>query len=294
MGEATFGGEMSRGAGLVCESLGDGPTVLLVHAPQPAGGRDEWAELAPRLAAAGYRVVAGDLPGFGDQPAEPRLYRAAEMIEAVTTLLRETAREPVHLVARGYAVAYAVEAAARMPGAVASLVAILPRGLDEPAFDPALYERYAHPLLGPPRLLAATSGPVIAQRLRDRAWFDPTRVTRDLVRAHRRRLRKPGGRHLLASLAAGALRHDVRQAWCDLAVPCLLLWGEACDDPPLAEAERWLMPLRPGAPFFMLDGRPSGVWKTSVTYRTIPDTRQLPHREAAEQTAQAVLAHLSS
>lgn len=47
-----------------------GPTVVLVHG---LGGRaDDWRNLAPYLAAAGYRVYMPDLPGFGrsEQPAE--------------------------------------------------------------------------------------------------------------------------------------------------------------------------------------------------------------------------------
>ena len=48
---------------------GDGPDVLLVH----AGIADSrmWEPLAERLVAAGYRVVAPDLRGFGHTPLEP-------------------------------------------------------------------------------------------------------------------------------------------------------------------------------------------------------------------------------
>lgn len=48
-----------------------GPVVVLLH----GGGADSaslsWAEVGPRLAVAGYRVVAPDHPGFGQSPLPP-------------------------------------------------------------------------------------------------------------------------------------------------------------------------------------------------------------------------------
>ena len=42
---------------------GDGPPVLLVHGHPRTGAT--WHRVAPRLAAAGYRVVCPDMPGYG-------------------------------------------------------------------------------------------------------------------------------------------------------------------------------------------------------------------------------------
>ena len=46
------------------DELGSGPAVVLLHAG--ITDRRMWASLLPRLAARGYRVIALDLPGFGD------------------------------------------------------------------------------------------------------------------------------------------------------------------------------------------------------------------------------------
>ena len=57
--------ELERaGASLVGDAVGQGPTVLLLH----AGGerRRVWAPIAQRLAAAGFRAVAYDLRGHGE------------------------------------------------------------------------------------------------------------------------------------------------------------------------------------------------------------------------------------
>jgi pimeloyl-ACP methyl ester carboxylesterase len=48
---------------LALEEVGEGPAVVLLHAG--IADRTMWRRLMPELAAAGYRVVAIDLPGFG-------------------------------------------------------------------------------------------------------------------------------------------------------------------------------------------------------------------------------------
>ena len=48
------------------DDLGTGPVVLLLHAG--VADRRMWAEQLKPLSAAGYRVIALDLPGFGEAP----------------------------------------------------------------------------------------------------------------------------------------------------------------------------------------------------------------------------------
>lgn len=49
------------------DDVGAGPSVVLLHAG--VADRRMWADLLPAVAAAGYRAVAVDLPGYGDAPA---------------------------------------------------------------------------------------------------------------------------------------------------------------------------------------------------------------------------------
>ncbi|HUA12411.1 MAG TPA: alpha/beta hydrolase [Solirubrobacteraceae bacterium] len=52
---------------LPCDVVGDGPALILLHAG--VADRRMWSDLLAPLAQAGYRVVAVDLPGFGDADA---------------------------------------------------------------------------------------------------------------------------------------------------------------------------------------------------------------------------------
>jgi len=67
---------------------GDGPVVLLLH-----GFPDSlllWRHVAPRLVAAGYRVIAMDQRGFGESDAPPgrRHYVIDRLVDDVAGLLR--------------------------------------------------------------------------------------------------------------------------------------------------------------------------------------------------------------
>ncbi len=49
------------------DEAGSGPVVVLIHAG--IADRTMWSDHLEPLAAAGYRAVAVDLPGFGKAPA---------------------------------------------------------------------------------------------------------------------------------------------------------------------------------------------------------------------------------
>ncbi len=48
-----------------------GPVVLLLHGAGVDSAELSWGQIGPGLAAAGYRVIAPDHPGFGHSPAAP-------------------------------------------------------------------------------------------------------------------------------------------------------------------------------------------------------------------------------
>jgi pimeloyl-ACP methyl ester carboxylesterase len=67
---------------LAGDERGSGPAVVLLHAG--IADRSMWAEHLEPLAAAGYRVVAFDLPGYGDSPRSQG--EQAEWLDVLTAM----------------------------------------------------------------------------------------------------------------------------------------------------------------------------------------------------------------
>lgn len=64
-------------------SWGRGPVLLLLHGPRGLAG--DFAPLVDPLVAAGYRVVAPDLPGHGDSDGDPD--SSADAVAAIARLV---------------------------------------------------------------------------------------------------------------------------------------------------------------------------------------------------------------
>jgi len=94
-----------------------GPLVVLVHGL--TGRASLWGDVARRLAAAGYRVVAPDLRGHGASPRAAS-YTLAEHTADLIALLEATG--PAHLVGHSLGAALAWRVAAGRPDLVQRLV----------------------------------------------------------------------------------------------------------------------------------------------------------------------------
>ncbi|KAF1050008.1 alpha/beta fold hydrolase [Xylophilus sp.] len=104
--------------------LGSGPTVLLLH--DADGGHLTFAPQVETLAAAGYRAVAWNMPGYGaSPPIEP--YGFKGLAERCTTLVRALAAAQggpggLAVVGHGMGAMVALELAVRQPALVERMV----------------------------------------------------------------------------------------------------------------------------------------------------------------------------
>jgi pimeloyl-ACP methyl ester carboxylesterase len=114
------------------DQLGDGPTVLLLHAG--IANRQMWGEHLEPLAAAGYRAVAVDLPGFGEAHARSPVAHWEEVAATLDALEVEEAA----LVGNSFGAAVALRVAAVHPGRVASLTLFSAPDVPEPEPSPQL------------------------------------------------------------------------------------------------------------------------------------------------------------
>jgi pimeloyl-ACP methyl ester carboxylesterase len=102
---------------LPCDDVGVGSAVVLLHAG--VADRGMWAELLPELAAAGYRAIAVDLPGFGDA-ADPGYAPHMAVLDTMDALGVERAA----LVGNSFGGAVALRVAAVAPDRVTSMVLV--------------------------------------------------------------------------------------------------------------------------------------------------------------------------
>lgn len=103
---------------------GDGPPVLLLHG-FPDSSR-VWRHQVPALTAAGLRVIAPDLRGFGESDRPDRVddYRMRHLVADIVALLDGFGVEKVRVVGHDWGAALAWALAARVPDRVERLVAM--------------------------------------------------------------------------------------------------------------------------------------------------------------------------
>lgn len=100
------------------DDVGAGPPVVLLHAG--VADRRMWADLLAPLAAAGYRAVAMDLPGYGDAPAVAGCAQWSAVLDTMDALDVERAT----LVGNSFGGAVALRVAVVAPARVAALALV--------------------------------------------------------------------------------------------------------------------------------------------------------------------------
>jgi 3-oxoadipate enol-lactonase len=111
------------------DEAGSGPAVVLLHAG--IADRTMWSELLPEVAAAGFRVVAVDLPGFGEAAVAPGEQAPWADVLATMDALRI---DRATLVGNSFGGAVALRVAVVAPERVAALVLV---SAPAPALEPS-------------------------------------------------------------------------------------------------------------------------------------------------------------
>lgn len=222
-----------------CAVAGDGPAVLLLHGhPQTLV---VWRKVAPRLVAAGYRVVAADLRGYGDSdkpeggPGSVN-YSKRAMARDQVALMRRLGRPGFAVVGhdRGGRVAHRM--ALDHPDAVERLVVvdIAPTATMYARTDKAFATRYfwwfflIQPFDLPERMIGADPELFLRRHVAAQSQT-PGAVEPAAFAEYLRCYRDPRTIHAICEdyrAAAGIdLEHDAADADRRIAAPLLALWG---------------------------------------------------------------------
>lgn len=200
------------------DSGGDGPVVVLLH----GFGADKynWPRMARHLTGE-YRVIAPDLPGFGDSDYVPGAgYGMDAQQQRLQAFLSTLAPGPVHLVGNSMGGYIAAVHALANPKQVASLALFDAAGVDAPVATPFTEA------LAEGRNLLLTDSPADFEPMMDvlfveRPWI-PGFVLDQLAREHAGRYER------YAAIFADVLDSliPLEQPLAGLDLPALILWGE--------------------------------------------------------------------
>jgi pimeloyl-ACP methyl ester carboxylesterase len=237
------------------EILGQGPPVVMVHGIGGGSSVFQYRLNAPAVAAAGYRVYALDLLGFGRSSQPQQRTTQDDLVAQVTSFLEEVVGEPAVLVANGLSAAHAIRIAAERPDLVSGLALIAPTGyrsLNRPQ-DEARERIFG--VLANPVVSELATGFLVdegSQRffLLD-AYASRDSLTDEVLAVYDRNLRTDGARWIVFSFISGSLDQDVADLWPATTQPALLVWGTAGGFSSYEDAEDFVL-ARPDARLVLL------------------------------------------
>ena len=168
----------------VIDTGGDKPTLVLVHGL--ANAIEIWTRVLPRLADR-FRIVAFDLPGFGEADRPVAAYDSAFFVAQLKALLDTLGIDRAHLVGSSLGASVIVRFSGENLGRIDGAVLVAPGG----------FGRRTHPLMRFPALpvvgdwlgrpTPANNGLTLRLAIHDRR-----NVTPELVELTNRYARKPG------------------------------------------------------------------------------------------------------
>jgi pimeloyl-ACP methyl ester carboxylesterase len=242
-----------------------GALLVLVHGTGDT--HKTYRFLAPQLTAAGYRVAAMDVRGYGESSAAWPDYLAASVGADVVTLIQQLGR-PAIVIGHSIACASAVYAAAAAPGAVRAVVQISTSS-GEGSLN--LVMRMAAKLVA---TRAAFWGMYYKSLFPTAKPADLGPYVKDLTGGLRKRGRLAALRGQISEMLAG-----VHAPFAEVTCPNLIVMGSKDKDVPDPEREASVVAERLAGP---------------ATVKIVPDAGHYVHAEMPDVTAAAVLSFLDS
>jgi pimeloyl-ACP methyl ester carboxylesterase len=211
---------------------GDGQPVVVLHG---WGGRIESMTSVIRCLAPAFRVVAMDLPGFGESPTPQGAWGTPDYASYARDVVGEVGVERAHFVGHSYGAKTSLYMAATFEDLVDRLVAVGSSGLRSP---PSFGVRARRTLSRGARIAGRLGGP--GRRVRDAVY----------ERIQSTDYRDAGA---LRPVLVKVVNEDLSPLLPRISAPTLLVWGSEDDAAPVAHARR-MEQLIPDAGLVVFEG----------------------------------------
>jgi pimeloyl-ACP methyl ester carboxylesterase len=196
---------------------GHGPPIVVLHG---WGGRIESMWPVIECLGSGFRVIAIDLPGFGESPVPQGSWGTADYAQFVIDLVSQMGVERAHFLGHSFGAKTSLYLAATQPGSVDKLVIVGSSGLTAP---PSLKMRAKR---------AASKGARVAGRL-----GPPGKKLREFVygRIASQDYKDAGP---MRPIMVKVVNEDIEHLLDRVKSPTLLVWGTEDDAVPVSLAHR--------------------------------------------------------
>lgn len=209
---------------------GSGKPIVLLHSHSATASSYEMKQAFNRLQT-GYRIYALDLPGYGRSERRRKEYFAHTYIRFLHDFVSDVVCAPAILVAASVSASHAILAAAEDPDSFSHLVLASPHGLSGDRPEPPepvgrLSSLAKVPVWGESAFNAMVSKASIRRYYEDSVYNNPWAVTHEMVDYAWLSAHQPNAFYAPASLFAGNLAVDARDAFASLTTPTMAVWGE--------------------------------------------------------------------
>jgi haloalkane dehalogenase len=226
---------------------GTGPVALALHGYPTSSYL--WRNVLPKVAEAGYRAIAPDLPGFGDSPADlPGTWE--HQVENVERFRRALDVDRVALLVHDWGGLIGLRWACDNPGATSALVIT-----DSGFFPDGKWHGMANTLRTEgegERFVEAVNRDLLGVAMRQISPALPDDAVDEYLKAFSDADRRRGQLEMYRSGDFPKLE-PYRGKLAALGVPTLILWGERDEFAPVAGAHRFSKEI-PGARLVVLEG----------------------------------------
>ncbi len=205
------------------------PTVVFFHSFGGGASAYEWSKVYAALAA-GYRVVAPDLIGWGASDHPVRRYTLQDYLCNIEDFVQQLASGPMMAVASSFTAGLVARLAADRPELFQRLFLICPAGFRD--FGKGAGRRLPEPLINLPFLdqvvyaLGANNEIAVRNFLENFLFARRDRLSPETVAAYLASAQQPNAEYAALSFLRGDLYFDLAPYLAQLTVPTAIIWGE--------------------------------------------------------------------